>query len=147
MHRRLRRELTILPHRARARSGGSSERQPGRSSTASTGLSPDDGLQSSHTAQGLRSASGSADGTTSRWVMEKAGENARRAVLRGRRLDAGQDADRPDQRLLCLPTSWWGRGSLVTSRVRRTRQVLGNGAWVCWQAWMTLWDLGRVSPS
>jgi hypothetical protein len=43
-------------------------------------LSPDDGLQSSHTPQGLRSASGSADGTTSRWVMEKAGENARRAA-------------------------------------------------------------------
>jgi len=44
--------------------------------TASTGLSPDGGLQASHTAQGSRSASGSADGTTSRWVMEKAGENA-----------------------------------------------------------------------
>ncbi len=43
-------------------------------------LSPDDGLQPSHTAQGLRSASGSADGTSSRWVMEKAGENARRAA-------------------------------------------------------------------
>jgi hypothetical protein len=68
------------PHRARGRSGGSSERQPGRSSTASTGLSPDDGLQSSHTAHGLRSASGSADGTTSRWVTEKPGENARRAA-------------------------------------------------------------------
>ena len=37
-----------MPDRARASSGGSSERQPGRSSTASTGLSPDDGLQSSH---------------------------------------------------------------------------------------------------
>jgi hypothetical protein len=66
----------IQPHRARARSGGSSERQPGRLFTASTGLSPDGGLQASHTAQGSRSASGSADGTTSRWVMEKAGENA-----------------------------------------------------------------------
>jgi hypothetical protein len=39
-------------------------------------LSPDGGLQASHTAQGSRSASGSADGTTSRRVMEKAGENA-----------------------------------------------------------------------
>jgi hypothetical protein len=39
------RELPLLPHRARARSGGSSERQPGRSFTASTGLSPDGGLQ------------------------------------------------------------------------------------------------------
>ena len=38
-----------------------------------------------HTAQGLRSTSGSADGTTSRWVIEKDGENARRADLRGRR--------------------------------------------------------------
>ena len=56
------------------------ERQPGRSFTASTGLSPGGGLQASHTAQGLRSASGSADGTTSRWVMEKARENARRAA-------------------------------------------------------------------
>jgi putative restriction endonuclease len=65
-----------------ARSGGSSARQPGRSFTASTGLSPDGGLQASHTAQGLRSASGSADGTTSRWVREKARENARRAAVR-----------------------------------------------------------------
>jgi hypothetical protein len=66
----------IRPHRARVRSGRSSERQPGRLFTASTGLSPDGGLQASHTAQGSRSASGSADGTTSRRVMEKAGENA-----------------------------------------------------------------------
>jgi hypothetical protein len=43
-------------------------------------LSPEGGLQASDTAQGLRSASGSADGTTSRWVMEKARENARRAA-------------------------------------------------------------------
>jgi hypothetical protein len=43
-------------------------------------LSPDGGLQASHIAQGLRSASSSADGTTSRWVMEKARENARRAA-------------------------------------------------------------------
>jgi hypothetical protein len=50
-----------MPRRARARSGGSSARQPGRSFTASTGLSPGGGLQASHTAQGLRSASGSAD--------------------------------------------------------------------------------------
>ena len=74
------RERAHMPHRARARSGGSSARQPGRSFTASTGLSPEGGLQASHTAQGLRSASGSADGTTSRWVMEKARENARRAA-------------------------------------------------------------------
>ncbi len=82
-----RRGCSLLLHRARARSGGSSERQAGCSFTASTGLSPERGLQASHTAQGSRSASGSADGTTSRWVMEKARENApsRRSVRLGGR--------------------------------------------------------------
>ena len=46
------------------------------------GLVADGGLQASHTAQGWQSASGSADGTTSRWVMEKTRENARRAADR-----------------------------------------------------------------
>jgi hypothetical protein len=67
---------------ARARSGGSSEQQPVRSLTASTRLPPDGGRPSGQPHRtGFASASGSADRTASRWVMEKARENARRAAV------------------------------------------------------------------
>ena len=59
---------------------GPRQRQPGRTLAASTGAGHDGDLHASHAAPSPRSTLWPRRETTSRSVMEKAGENARRAA-------------------------------------------------------------------